>query len=211
VLAESADSPVAEGSSSKATLLDVVRLPFIMASAAFWMNENVFMWLLVGPLIAATWRTRRHLADATAVQLTRYPDGLSGALARLATRDDVIAGARWSSHLFIVGKKAARYGSSIAGQQALQAMRQQTAGMSRAERIQFVQTMMREGMQASRCSESRSPSICCSSCRWLAASTCRSVLRCPTGSRADRPLPFFPPPLLPSSPSSLLRELLTHL
>ena len=34
----------------------------------------------VGPLLALTWRTRRFLADATAVQLTRNPDGVARGL-----------------------------------------------------------------------------------------------------------------------------------
>ena len=39
--------------------------------------------LLTGPLVNAVWRSRELLADATAVQLTRDPDGLASALARL--------------------------------------------------------------------------------------------------------------------------------
>ena len=39
--------------------------------------------LLTGPLVDAVWRSRELLADATAVQITRDPDGLASALARL--------------------------------------------------------------------------------------------------------------------------------
>jgi Zn-dependent protease with chaperone function len=39
--------------------------------------------VLTGPLVDAAWRSRELLADATAVQLTRDPDGLAGALERL--------------------------------------------------------------------------------------------------------------------------------
>src|SRR5262249_47049294 len=39
--------------------------------------------LLVGPMLALLWRSRRYLADAAAVQLTRNPDGLAHALMHL--------------------------------------------------------------------------------------------------------------------------------
>lgn len=111
LLEQTADAPLVEPS-GKTTIVDVLRLPFVMASAAFWMNEKIFIWLIVGPLIAATWRTRRYLADATAVQLTRYPDGLARALARLDAVDEAIAGAPWSSHLFVVYRKTAPSGQT---------------------------------------------------------------------------------------------------
>ncbi len=55
---------------------------------------------LLGPLVALTWRTRRSLADATAVQLTRNPDGLARALPAIGGS---IPGGEWASHLFVVG------------------------------------------------------------------------------------------------------------
>jgi len=57
---------------------------------------------------------RRHLAHppvsgrCDAVQLTRDPDGLARALARLDTSDQAIAGARWSSRPFVVYRKGGR-------------------------------------------------------------------------------------------------------
>jgi Zn-dependent protease with chaperone function len=39
---------------------------------------------LLTPLVALAWRDRKYLADATAVRLTRDPDGLAGALRALA-------------------------------------------------------------------------------------------------------------------------------
>ena len=55
---------------------------------------------LLAPLVALTWRTRRSLADATAVQLTRNPDGLARALPAVGGS---IPGAEWAAHLFVVG------------------------------------------------------------------------------------------------------------
>jgi Zn-dependent protease with chaperone function len=87
-------------------LRDVMQLPFVIGQAAFWMNQKVFLWLVASPLIAFLWRARRYLADATAVQLTRYPDGLANALIRLSSMGDVAIGDRWSSHLFVIGRNA---------------------------------------------------------------------------------------------------------
>jgi VIT1/CCC1 family predicted Fe2+/Mn2+ transporter len=59
------------------------------------------------PLIALMWRTRRYLADATAVQLTRDPDGLGSALTVLERSVGVLPGGRWAVHMFIVGSEIA--------------------------------------------------------------------------------------------------------
>jgi len=65
--------------------------------------------VLVGPIISFMWRTRRHLADAMAVQLTRYPSGLASALQKLGTprglfgsRGNGLKGAGGLEFLFIV-------------------------------------------------------------------------------------------------------------
>ncbi|MGH2708973.1 MAG: hypothetical protein ACRDJK_11850, partial [Actinomycetota bacterium] len=74
----------------KTTIADVLRLPFLMAYAAVWMARIAFVSFVVGPLLAQVWRARRYLAFATAVQLTRNPDGLrrreAGRWRRLAPR-----------------------------------------------------------------------------------------------------------------------------
>jgi Zn-dependent protease with chaperone function len=57
--------------------------------------------------VALLWRSRRYLADATAVQLTRNPTGLHRALARLAECGAVIPGGEPLAHLFVVGPEAA--------------------------------------------------------------------------------------------------------
>ena len=85
-------------------LRNLVMLPFFVAHTAFWVNEQILSTFLLGPLLTGLWRTRRYLADADAVQLTRNPDGLAGALAELADLDDqtAVAGAGDASHLFVV-------------------------------------------------------------------------------------------------------------
>ena len=52
----------------------------------------VLVFALLGPLLAWTWRTRRFLADATAVQLTRNPDGIARGLQGLLARGGGIRG-----------------------------------------------------------------------------------------------------------------------
>ena len=61
----------------------------IAAKAVIWL----FTLVLAGPLVALLWRTRRRLADATAVRLTRYPGALAAALRTLAGLDVVIPAA----------------------------------------------------------------------------------------------------------------------
>lgn len=119
LLAANADdmADVDESPSGKTRLRDVLRLPFIMGQAAFWISQKIALWLFVGPLIALLFRARRYLADATAVALTRYPDGLARALVRIAGQDDVIPGAEWSAHFFVVGAGAgSRAGAKASGE-----------------------------------------------------------------------------------------------
>ncbi len=79
----------------------VAMLPFLTAYMAFWMNQRILGMILVGPPLSLAWRARRYLADATAVQLTRNPDGLARALLRLAGAEAAVPGAGWASHLFV--------------------------------------------------------------------------------------------------------------
>lgn len=104
MLTQSASMPEDEvDPSRKTTLADVLRLPFLMAYTAFWMARLAFVGFVVGPLLALLWRSRRYLADATAVQLTRHPDGVARGLAALASRGGVIPGGSWAAPLFVLG------------------------------------------------------------------------------------------------------------
>lgn len=98
-------------------------LPLILGS----IFARLILWMttlfLLGPLLAFTWRTRRYLADATAVQLTRNPDGLARSLNHLAKLGGVIAGGRSVAHLFIVGPEAAQARAQVKMQQRFQQMR----------------------------------------------------------------------------------------
>ena len=85
--------------------LSFVFFPILFTNIAIeitlWFSLNV----LLGPCIALVWRTRRYLADASAVQLTRNPDGLATALQRLNQDNTAIPGSVWASHLFVMNPK----------------------------------------------------------------------------------------------------------
>jgi Zn-dependent protease with chaperone function len=79
-------------------LLLTVGIAAIAAKSIIWL----FTLVVAGPVVAFLWRTRRRLADATAVQLTRYPDALAEALRSLAGLDMVVPGALPVHFLFTV-------------------------------------------------------------------------------------------------------------
>lgn len=81
----------------------VLLLPLMLSYLAFQLTEMVFNVWFLGPLLALMWRTRRYLADAMAVQLTRNPQGLARALLHLAdprTPTMIAAGVNMQ-HLFL--------------------------------------------------------------------------------------------------------------
>ena len=77
-----------------------------VASIAARTATMVFTLLISGPWIGLLWRSRRRLADAGAVQLTRNPDALADALRKLFTTDVRIPGATPINFLFPVWDKA---------------------------------------------------------------------------------------------------------
>ena len=60
-------------------------------------STNLVVLLVLGPWLAAMWRARRGLADATAVQLTRNPSALARAVRTLAACDVEVPGG-WPVH-----------------------------------------------------------------------------------------------------------------
>lgn len=76
--------------------------PFLAASIAFTMTQILVGLFLVSPVMAALWRRRRLLADATAVELTRNPDALVRAFEQLEEREATVPPGPWT-HLFLVG------------------------------------------------------------------------------------------------------------
>jgi Zn-dependent protease with chaperone function len=84
-------------------------LGFGILGAAVWAAGSVGAFF--GRLIRlAVSRTREHLADAAAVQFTRNPDGLAGALAKIARQGSVLhsPAAPEAAHLFFADGLASR-------------------------------------------------------------------------------------------------------
>ncbi|HEY8514783.1 MAG TPA: M48 family metalloprotease [Candidatus Binatia bacterium] len=104
--------------------LKLARAMLFLPLALFGTLAKVLVLLTVlfvlGPLLALALRSRRYLADATAVELTRNPDALARALTDLAARGGVIDAGRWLEHLFIVGPEAVSARLAAAHAQALQ-------------------------------------------------------------------------------------------
>jgi Zn-dependent protease with chaperone function len=69
----------------------------IAAKAIIWLTLFV-----MAPFVSVLWRTRRKLADATAIQLTRYPGALAQAYRTLAGLDMKVPGAVEVHFLFPV-------------------------------------------------------------------------------------------------------------
>jgi len=88
----------------------VLLLPLLFTNLAIKVTLWITVSFMLGPLIALMWRARRYLADTTAVQLTRYPDGLSRALQRLADKGGTIPGGGWATHLFVIGPEGSHGG-----------------------------------------------------------------------------------------------------
>ena len=83
-------------------LLRLIFFPIIITNVSIEMTLWFFLAVLVGPCMALVWRTRRYLADASSVELTRNPDALAGALQRLAVGNSRIVDGEWGTHLFVV-------------------------------------------------------------------------------------------------------------
>lgn len=76
--------------------------PIFFTNMAIKLSLWFFSFSMLGPSMALLWRKRKYLADASAVQLTRNPDGLAEALRKLNSDRRPIPGGAWASHLFLV-------------------------------------------------------------------------------------------------------------
>jgi Zn-dependent protease with chaperone function len=98
----------------------VVRaIPPLLALLMLAQAATQFLLLLASLPVALLWRSRRYLADATAVQLTRHPTGLHRGLAHLAAAGGAIPGGEAAAHLFIVAPPPARGRASFWERQGL--------------------------------------------------------------------------------------------
>jgi Zn-dependent protease with chaperone function len=92
-------------------------LPMILGAQVVRFAIFISSVVLIGPIVSFMWRTRRHLADAMAVQLTRYPNGLSSALQKLSiSRTALVKGAGGLEFLFIVWPGSTSSNDAVIGQ-----------------------------------------------------------------------------------------------
>jgi len=112
-------------------------LPVMILELYLWVTQLVFNLFILGPLLALMWRHRRYLADATAVQLTRHPDGLARALTHLAEYGAAVPGNRYAAHLFIIGEEAAQDRATAKRQRRMGELQRRAKGQSMAERMKL--------------------------------------------------------------------------
>jgi Zn-dependent protease with chaperone function len=95
----------------------LVMFPLMFTNMAVEITLWFFLNLLLGPCMAMLWRTRRYLADASSVELTRNPDALARALQCLSEDNTAFESGDWATHLFVVNPKG---DSGLRGQQPSQ-------------------------------------------------------------------------------------------
>jgi Zn-dependent protease with chaperone function len=83
----------------------LIFFPIMFTNMAIEITLWFFLNLLLGPCMALLWRTRRYLADASSVELTRNPDALARALQRLSEDNTAMPGGEWATHLFVINPK----------------------------------------------------------------------------------------------------------
>jgi hypothetical protein len=94
-----------------------IMFPLMFTNMAVEITLWFFLNLLLGPCMAMLWRTRRYLADASSVELTRNPDALARALQCLSEDNTAFDSGDWATHLFVVNPKG---DSGLRGQQPSQ-------------------------------------------------------------------------------------------
>ena len=91
--------------SRKKSMLRSIRnflfFPIFLTNFAIKLSLWFFSFSMLGPSMALLWRKRKYLADASAVQLTRNPDGLAEALRKLNSEPRAIPQGSWAPHLFL--------------------------------------------------------------------------------------------------------------
>jgi Zn-dependent protease with chaperone function len=83
----------------------LIFFPIMFTNMAIEITLWFFLNLLLGPCMALLWRTRRYLADASSVELTRNPDALARALQCLSEDNTAMPGGEWATHLFVINPK----------------------------------------------------------------------------------------------------------
>jgi Zn-dependent protease with chaperone function len=94
-----------KGGSRLRKIMTAPLLPLALINVLLRLVLWLWVSLLLGTAIALLWRKRRYLADASAIQLTRDPDALAGALRKLALSGGIPVGAAAIDYLFFCGPR----------------------------------------------------------------------------------------------------------
>jgi Zn-dependent protease with chaperone function len=116
--------------------LTILALPIQWSAMSIDMIVGLSSGLFVGQLIGAMWKRRQLLADATAVQLTRNPDGLASAVDRLRRGPVAVPKAAPVSHLF-----AAWWGSSTGDDSSSVTALSRSMNVSAERRLEALRAM----------------------------------------------------------------------
>ena len=116
-IARRMNQPAPDGFAGKRdAAINMLSLPLTLGSYVVQFAVFFSSVALIGPIVSFMWRTRRHLADAMAVQLTRNPDALARALNRLTTATTVVPQGDELSLLFVVWPPMASSKHAVVGQ-----------------------------------------------------------------------------------------------
>ena len=98
------------------TVMVFLSLPSTMIAYVVRFAVAISSMALIGPIVAFMWRTRRHLADAMAVQLTRNPDALARALRHFGTVQSLVPQGEAVSLLFFTWPPHATAKDAVVGE-----------------------------------------------------------------------------------------------
>lgn len=88
-----------QSTSDKYTWRDWIRMPLFGPIVMCGFFGGMVSSFVLEPLLALVWRRRKYMADAIAMQLTRDPDALAGALLKLNTAVTSGALPAWMTHM----------------------------------------------------------------------------------------------------------------
>lgn len=119
-------------------VLRVALFPLQFTNMAIELTLWFFLNVLLGPCMALVWRTRRYLADAGAVELTRNPDALANALQHLSADSTAVGAGGWATHLFVVnpgGDRSLGDGAGVQQHKVLEAWQAASTHVSAENRV----------------------------------------------------------------------------
>lgn len=99
-----AAGPKASGGNNSLTWREWLVMPLMGPVLLTGFLTGLVSQFFLEPLVACAWRQRKYMADATAVQLTRDPDALAGALAAIVQSPTAITA--WTAHLAVAADRS---------------------------------------------------------------------------------------------------------